>query len=184
MMNTDNPLIFLIDVVFDIYIALLLLRFLLQQVGADFYNPISQFIVKMTQPVVKIARRIIPSYRRIDVATLVLVLIFVFIKLSTLTAIGGYRASAGSLLLLSLHDLISLVFDIFIFAIFIQAILSWINPDPYNPMMTILRSLTAPVLRPVQRMVPMVGGLDFSPIVALIGLMFLKRLVLYFFPIM
>lgn len=183
-MNTDNPLIFLIDTLFDIYIALLLLRFLLQQVGADFYNPISQFIVKMTQPPVKIARRIIPAYRRIDLATLVLAVVFIFIKLFVLTSLGGYRASAGALLLVSLHDLISLLFDIFIFAIFIQAILSWINPDPYNPVVAILRSLTAPVLRPVQRMVPMVGGLDFSPIVALIGLMFLKRLVLYFFPML
>ena len=183
-MNSDNPLIFLVDTLFDIYIALLLLRFLLQQVGADFYNPVSQFIVKATQPVVKTARRIIPSYRRIDIATLVLVVLFIFLKLFVLTSIGGLRASPGVLLLASLVDLVSLVFDIFIFAIFIHAILSWINPDPYNPVVSILRSLTAPVLRPVQRMVPTVSGLDFSPIVALIGLMFLKRVVLYFFQML
>lgn len=183
-MNTDNPLVFLIDTLFDIYIALLLLRFLLQQVGADFYNPISQFIVKATQPVVRIARRIIPSYRSIDIATLVLAVTFIFIKLFVLTTISSIPVGAGTLILSSLHDLVSLVFDIFIFAIIIQAILSWVNPDPYNPVVSILRSLTAPVLRPVQRMVPMVGGLDFSPIVALIGLMFLKRLILYFFQMM
>lgn len=183
-MNSDNPLVFLIDTLFDIYIALLLLRFLLQQVGADFYNPVSQFIVKATQPVVRIARRMIPAYRRIDVATLVLVVIFIFIKLFVLTSISGLPLGVGTLLLVSLHDLVSLVFDIFIFAIFIQAILSWINPDPYNPVVSILHSLTAPVLRPVQRVVPMAGGLDFSPIVALIGLMFLKRVVLYFFQML
>lgn len=180
-MQTENPIIFLIDVLFDIYIAILLVRFLLQQVGADFYNPISQFIVKATQPPVKIARRIIPGYRGMDIATLVLVALFIFLKLLILSAISQISYSPGSLLIVSLYDLISLVFDIFIFAIFIQAILSWINPDPYNPVASLLRSLTAPVLRPVQRYVKPMGGLDLSPIVALIGLMFLKRVVLYFF---
>ena len=87
-MNHDNPFIFLIDILFDIYIAILLLRFLLQYVGADFYNPISQFIVNVTQKPVVIARRIIPGYRGIDLATLVLVLVFIFIKLTLLYAIG------------------------------------------------------------------------------------------------
>jgi YggT family protein len=183
-MRSDNPIIFLIDTLFDIYIALLLLRFLLQQVGADFYNPISQFIVKLTQPVVKIARRLIPSYRGLDIATLVLVAIFIFIKLLALTSMGNMAVDTLTLLLLSVHDLISLVFDIFIFAIFIQAILSWVNPDPSNPVSSILRSLTAPVLAPVQRYIKPVSGMDLSPIVALIGLMFAKRLVLYIFQML
>jgi len=182
-MNHDNPLIFLIDTLFDIYIAIVLLRFLLQQMGADFYNPISQFIVKATQKPVSVARRIIPSFRGIDIASLSLVILLIFIKLSLLLALGGIQPSFVTLLIRSLYDLIGLIFDIFIIAIFVQAILSWVNPDPYNPISALLNSLTHPILAPIRRRLPIMGGLDLSAIVALIGLMFFKRLVLYIFTI-
>lgn len=180
-MSQENPFIFLIDTLFSIYIAIMLLRFLLQQVGADFYNPISQFIVKATQPLVSIARRFIPSIRKIDTATLVLVIALIVMKLLVLISIAGYTMDIQQLLLRAIYDLISLSFDIFIVALFIQAILSWINPDPYNPVTSVLRSLTYPVLRPIQRYVPPIGGIDLSTLVAIIGLMFLKRLVLSLF---
>jgi YggT family protein len=183
-MNHDNPFLFLIDILFDIYIAILLLRFLLQYVGADFYNPISQFIVKVTQKPVFMARRIIPGFHGIDLATLVLVLVFIFIKLTVLYAIGGIQPSIAGIIIQGLYDLIQLIIDIFIFAIFVQAILSWINPDPHNPVSGLLRSLTSPVLRPVRKLLPMMGGLDLSPIVALIGLMFIKRIILYMFQML
>lgn len=180
-MDTSNPFIFLIDTVFSIYIAIMLIRFLLQQVGADFYNPISQFVVKATQPLVAIARRFIPSIGKIDTATLVLVLLLIVGKLLILFSIAGYPINVQQLFIKSLFDLISLVFDIFIVALFVQAILSWINPDPYNPINSLLRSLTYPILRPIQQVVPPIGGIDLSTLVALIGLMFLKRLVLSLF---
>jgi YggT family protein len=183
-MSNDNPFIFLVDILFDIYIAILLLRFLLQYVGADFYNPISQFIVKATQKPVFIARRIIPGFRGIDLATLILVLVFIFAKLTLLYAIGGMQPSIAGIVVQGLYDLIQLIIDIFIFAIFVQAILSWVNPDPYNPVSGLLRSLTAPVLHPVRKLLPSTGGLDLSPIIALIGLMFIKRLILYIFQML
>jgi YggT family protein len=183
-MSNDNPFVFLVDILFDIYVAILLLRFLLQYVGADFYNPISQFIVKATQKPVVMARRIIPSFRGIDLATLILVLIFIFAKLTLLYAIGGLQPSIAGIAVQGLYDLIQLIIDIFIFAIFVQAILSWVNPDPYNPVSGLLRSLTAPVLRPIGKILPPTGGLDLSPIVALIGLMFIKRLILYVFQML
>jgi YggT family protein len=183
-MNHDNPLIFLIDTLFNIYIAIILLRFLLQQVGADFFNPISQFIVKATQKPVITARRLIPSYRGIDLACLSLAVLLIFVKLSILLTFAGFPLSIISLLTHSLHDLIELIFDIFIFAIFIQAILSWVNPDPYNPVSTVLSSLTRPILRPIRQRLPVMGGLDLSNIVALIGLMFIKRAVLFMFTLL
>lgn len=183
-MNQDNPFIFLIDTLFDIYIAILLIRFLLQYVGADFYNPISQFIVKATQKPVSIARRVIPGVRGIDLATLVLVLVFIFIKLTILYSIGGTQPSIAGIVIQGFYDLIQLFIDIFIFAIFVQAILSWINPDPYNPVSGVLRSLTAPILNPIRKLLPQMGGFDFSPIIALIGLMFIKRVVLYMFQML
>jgi len=183
-MQNENPLIFLIDTLFDIYIAVLLLRFLLQQLGADYYNPIAQFIVRVTQPVVGIARRYIPSYRKVDIATLIVIIIFIAIKVGLLASLRGGNYSVVAILIVSLYDFISLTFDIFIFAIFIQAILSWVNPDPRNPVSSILHSLTAPILRPVKKLLPDMGGIDISPIFALIGLMFLKRVVLYFFQLL
>ena len=183
-MNTSNPLLFLIDVLFDIYIAIMLLRFLLQYVGADFYNPISQFIVKATQKPVFLVRRFIPGYGGLDIATLALALALIFTKLTLLFMLGGMQPSAFGIVIQGVYDLIQLIFDIFIFAIFIQAILSWINPDPYNPVSGLLASLTSPVLRPIRKHLPLMGGLDLSPIVALIGLMFIKRLVLYFFQML
>ena len=183
-MSQENPFIFLIDTIFSIYIAIMLLRFILQQTGADFYNPISQFVVKATQPLVKVARRFIPSFKKIDTATLALVLTLIIFKLLLLFSITGQPINITQLLVKGLYDLVSLSFDIFIVALFVQAILSWVNPDPYNPVSSLLRSLTAPVLNPIKRYVPPIGGIDLSTLVGLIGLMFLKRLVLSLFQIL
>ncbi len=182
-MSQENPFIFLIDTIFSIYIAIMLLRFILQQAGADFYNPISQFIVKATQPLVKIVRRFIPSIKKIDTATLLLVLTLIIIKLVLLFSITGQPINAIQLLVKGLYDLVSLTFDIFIVALFVQAILSWVNPDPYHPVNSLLRSLTAP-LNPIRKYVPPIGGIDLSTLVGLIGLMFLKRLVLSLFSML
>ena len=183
-MSHENPFIFLIDTLFSIYIAIMLLRFILQQAGADFYNPISQFVVKATQPLVKVARRFIPSIKKIDTATLALVLSLITIKLVLLFSIADQPFSGIQLLIKGLYDLVSLTFDIFIVALFVQAILSWVNPDPYHPVSSLLRSLTAPVLSPIQKYVPPIGGIDLSTLVGLIGLMFLKRLVLSLFSML
>lgn len=180
-MSQENPFIFLIDTIFSIYIAIMLLRFILQQVGADFYNPISQFVVKATQPLVVVARRFIPSIKKLDTATLVLVLVLILLKLTLLFAIAGAQFNGQLLVIQALYDLISLTFDIFIVALFIQAILSWINPDPYHPVNSLLRNLTFPILSPIQKHVPPIGGIDLSTLIALIALMFIKRLVLSLF---
>ena len=182
-MSMDNPFTFLIDTLFSIYIAIMLLRFILQQVGADFYNPISQFVVKATQPLVAVARRFIPSIKKVDTASLALVLALILIKLIILFSIAGYAINGPQLLIRALHDLISLTFDIFIIALFVQAILSWLNPDPNHPVSSLLYYLTLPILRPIKKYVPPIGGIDLSTLVGLIGLMFIKRLVLQLFQL-
>jgi len=105
------------------------------------------------------------------------------IKLVILFTIAGYPMDIQQLAIKGFYDLISLTFDIFIVALFVQAILSWVNPDPYHPVSTLLRSLTFPILNPIKQFVPPIGGLDLSTLVGLIGLMFLKRLVLSLFQI-
>ena len=207
-MNTSNPFLFLLDTAFDILTMLLLLRYLLQWVGADFYNPLSQFIVKVTNPVVTPVYNLLalfapdpnkqrgngednihqlhnnlPKRQLLSTGAVALFLAydFILIKLVLIATLAGIQLSAVALLLGSAHDLITLIITVFIFAVFIQVILSWLNPDPRNPVIAILNSLTAPVLTPVRRFVKPISGLDLSPIVALIGLMFLDRLVTYLF---
>ena len=180
-MSAENPLVFLIRTLIDIYTSILMLRFLLQQVRADFYNPISQFIVKLTNPVVMPARKFIPGFRGYDVATLVLVLAFIVIKIVLLASLGGITPNVITVLFVALQELVLLLLNIFMFAIFVQAILSWVNPDPYHPVAALLRSLTAPVLRPFQQIIKPISGIDLSPLVALIALMFAKSVVVYLF---
>lgn len=180
-MSAENPLVFLIRTLFDIYTSIMMLRFLLQQVRADFYNPISQFIVKLTNPLVMPARRIVPGYRGYDLATLLLVLVLIVLKIVLLAGLKGLSVDTISLLLVALQELVLLIINVFMFAIFVQAILSWVNPDPYHPVSSLLRSLTYPVLRPFQQIIKPVSGIDLSPLVALIALMFAKSVVVYLF---
>jgi YggT family protein len=180
-MRSDNPLLFLIETLFDLYIIVLMLRFILQQVRADFYNPISQFIVKATAPVLNPARKIIPGIGGIDLATIIVVVLFIAAKIFIIALLAGYSPTLPALILTGIRDFISLALNIFIFAIVIQAILSWINPDPYNPVSGLLFSITRPVLEPFRRIIKPVGGLDLSPLFALIALMFVQRLVVYLF---
>jgi len=183
-MKSDNPLIFLVETLFDLYIIVLMLRFILQQVRADFYNPISQFIVKATAPVLNPARKLIPGLGGIDLATIVVVVAFIAIKLFIISLLSGYTPSVLALLLTGIRDFITLLLNIFIFAIIVQAILSWINPDPYNPVSGILFNITRPVLQPFRRLIKPIGGLDLSPLIALITLMFIERLVAYLFSML
>ena len=176
-----NPFVFLIDTLFYLYTVLLMLRLLLQWVRADFYNPLSQFIVKATSPVVVPIRRIIPSIGGIDLATLLLVLSFTFTKLILISWISDLPFSAPWLLLATALETIILLLDIFLFSIFILAIMSWINPDPYHPAATLLRSLSRPVMKPLQKFIPPMGGIDISPMVAIILIMFIKQSLRYFF---
>jgi YggT family protein len=161
---------FLISVAFGFYILLMMLRFLLQTVRADFYNPLSQFIVKLTSPVLKPVRRIIPGLGGIDVATLVVLLVLQIIELVLIGAMMGGSLHPAVLLVMAIGRLINMVLYIFIIAIIVQAILSWVQPATYNPMTVILYQLTEPVLRPIRSILPVFSGIDLSPLVAIIAL--------------
>lgn len=174
----SSPIEFLISTLFSLYILAVMLRFFLQQTRADFYNPVSQFLVKITNPPLRPLRRIIPGLGGIDLAALVLALLLQIVSVYLIVLLRGAGVAFGPLLILSVAELVDLTFNIFIFAILIQAILSWVNPGSYNPVSSILYSLTEPVLRPVRSFIPPISGLDLSPLVAIIGLQVLKMLVL------
>ncbi|MGD8349911.1 MAG: YggT family protein [Gammaproteobacteria bacterium] len=183
-----SPLMLIINTLFDLYILLVLLRFLLQMLRADFYNPVSQFIVRMTSSPLKVLRRIIPSVSGQDTASVVLCLLLIYAKfllmrLLSIPAvyIGGQMAPLGvsyaGMLVYSVADLIALVLTVFLVAIIIRVVLSWISPGHYNPVVGLVDRIASPVLRPIQRMLPPMGGLDLSPLFATLLLVVAKMLI-------
>ena len=169
--------VFLIGVLFGFYILLVMVRFLLQAVRADFYNPVSQFVVRLTTPPLRPLRRIIPGIGGIDVAALVLLLVLQLLELVLIQSIMGQQLHPAVLLVLAVGELVALALMVFIVAIIIQVVLSWIQPGAYNPVTVVVHQLTTPVLRPFQRLVPPVSGIDLSPMVALLVLYLLRMAV-------
>jgi YggT family protein len=166
-----EALVFLVRTAFDIYLLLVVLRFLLQVVRADFYNPISQFLITATNPPLKYIRRIIPGYKGNDCSSIVLMFLIKSIEIVLLSLIvrGDVPALPG-LIILSVAQLLHLIIYIFIISIFIQVVLSWINPGAYNSATVIIYKLTDPLLRPARKLIPPMGGLDFSVLVVFIVL--------------
>jgi YggT family protein len=173
-----NPIIFLIQTLFGLYILAVLLRFLLQVVRADFYNPISQFLVKATNPPLKVMRRIIPGLGGIDLSSLILAWLLKSIEILLILLVSGGAVNLLAPLLWAIPELVELVINIYLFGILIQVILSWVSPGNYNPAVGLLYSLTSPLLRPAQKLLPPMGGLDLSPMLVMIGLVLLKMLLL------
>lgn len=173
-----NPLSFLVQVVFGFYVLMVMLRFLLQLFHADFYNPISQFIVRITSPVLTPIRRVIPGISGIDVSSLLLAWILTTIELMLILAINGAGPQFILAALLAIPNLIDLVINIFLFSIIIQVVLSWIGQGSYNPATNLIYNITEPLLGPARRLIKPMGGLDLSPMLVLIGLYLLKMLLI------
>ncbi|MFA6163915.1 MAG: YggT family protein [Methylobacter sp.] len=173
-----DPVIFVIDSLFSLYILAVLLRFLLQWCGANFYNPISQFLVKVTHPPLRILRRFVPPIGKIDTSSLVLVLTLQMLADFSILMLKGVSIGIGALTILSLTQLISLLINIFIYAVFARAILSWINPGAFSSASSILDSLTEPLLSTCRKFIPDLGGIDLSPLAVLMLLQLAKMVIL------
>lgn len=175
---TGNAGVFLIETLFGIYILAIMLRFLFQWVRADFYNPLSQVLVKITNPLIVPLRRIIPGFKGIDFASILLMLALQVLALVLIGAIKGFTFQPVGLAVLSFAKLLSLVLNIFFFSILIQVIISWISPSSYNPVVALVHSLNEPLMRPVRRVIPPFSGLDLSPLVVMIGIQLCNILVI------
>jgi YggT family protein len=165
-----NALTFVVETVAGVYILIVMLRFLLQLVRADFYNPVCQFIVKATQPPLKILRRAIPGVGGIDFSSLTLMLILKMLELWLIFLLLGGDPSFLGLTLLAVARLLELLIYVFMFSIIALVILSWVQPQSYNPVFGLLHSLSSPVMRPARRLLPPISGLDLSPIIAFLVL--------------
>ena len=175
--HVGNAATFLIETLFGIYILIVMVRLLLQWARADFYNPLSQFIVKATQPVLAPLRTTLPSVGGIDLACVALLVVLQLAELLLVTGLLGHRVAVIALLVLSVAEIVQLAIYVFLFSILIQVIMSWISPGSYNPLLGVLHSLNEPLLGPARRIVPPIGGLDLSPIVVMVALQLVAILV-------
>ncbi len=169
----NNALIFIIETFAQLYLLVLLLRFWLPILRADFHNPLAQGILRFTSPLVVPLRRILPAIGRIDTATVLIALVIEYaVLLVTLAILGnaayGFSEGLVPTLVTAAIKLVMLSNNMFFFAIFIRIILSWVAPQNINPITTLLHTIAEPVLRPFRRYVPAIGGLDISPIFAIV----------------
>ncbi|MCP5450014.1 MAG: YggT family protein [Gammaproteobacteria bacterium] len=153
-----------------------MLRFLLQCVRADFYNPLVQFLVRITNPLLLPLRRFVPGYRGLDLASVVLAFALQLLEVLLVTALFGRSLDIGGVLLVTVMELLKLLINIYLWGVIIQAVLSWINPDPRHPAARVLAQLTAPLLRPARRLLPPVSGVDLSPVLVVVALIFVSLL--------
>ena len=173
--STENPFAFLVDILSHLLVLLFLLRLLFQLVQADIRNPISLTVLKFSNPVLLPLRRMIPSFGRLDTASLVAMTLTQLLGLFLIAAVNGVMLNPLSLILPALLLLVQAVLQLYFITVLVEALLSWVNPNPYSPAVNILYSLNAPLLNPVRKRLPETGGIDFSAMIVLIALLFLMR---------
>ncbi len=173
-----QALITIVQFVVGIYLRLVLLRFLFQLVRADFYNPISQAIVTATNPPLRLLRKFIPGFAGVDWPSVILLFSVQAIEISLIALLlTGHMPSPQALLILCLAHLLQLTAFVYMFLIFITVIISWINPGAYSPLTVLIYQLTDPLMRKVRERIPATAGLDWSPMVVLLGIYLFLSLV-------
>lgn len=166
----------LISFFFGAALALFVLRILAEACRADFHNPVSQMLYRYTNPVLAPIRRLVPNWRRINLAALLLAWGIEVVKLLLLFALSGMMPGVAGLFLLGFAQLLDFVILVYLIVIFAWALMSMLGGDPMHPVTRIMDSIVAPVMRPLRRRMPSLGGLDFSPTVAMVVLLLLRIL--------
>lgn len=169
-MNPSAALIYLISTLIDIYVTAILLRLLLQWVKADFYNPLSQFLIKITNPVLVPARRLIPSVGKLDAAAVVVMLLLELLQLVIISLLSKTDYGFQFLLLFAVKKLLVALLLTYFVLIIARVIISWFANQSRHPLIPLIYQLTEPVLKPIKRFLPAIGGVDLSPLFALIAL--------------
>ena len=175
-MNLPGAFIYLVSTITDLYVTAILLRLLLQWVRADFYNPLSQFLIKVTNPVLVPARRLIPSIGKLDTASVVVMLLLELVQLVAINLINQTEYGFQFLLLFAMRKLLLTLLLTYFVLIIARVIVSWIANQSRHPLIPLIYQLTEPVLRPFSKILPPMGGVDLSPLFALIVLRFLLLL--------
>ncbi len=174
--------LFLVETIFSLYIGAIVVRLLLGFARANFNNPLSQFLVKITNPPLVPMRRFIPSIGKVDTSAVVLAFILTFIKVSLLFLIIRGAVMFPESILFAVGALIKTVIWVYIIALILQAVISWVGSAQGNPVSPLVHSLTNPIVRPIRRFVPLIGMMDLSPLVAILGLNILLIITNGIFP--
>lgn len=164
---------FLIETVFHLYLVALMLRVLLEAIGADYYNPICQALITVTDPLVRPLSKILPPLGRVSLAGIVLLYVIQIILLVVIGLISGWQIDPVVLVLLAALRLVRMLLILYLVLIIISVILSWVGQSFRHPIVPLIFQLTEPVLAPIRRVLPTLGGLDLSPLVAVIIINFL-----------
>ena len=176
----QQALYFIIKTITQLYLLVLLLRFWLPLLRADFRNPLAQGILRITSPLVVPLRRLLPSIGRLDTSTILVAFAIQYLTTIVLLAIFGQMVATVPILITTIIELAILSLNLFFFVILIKIILSWVAPHTHNAATALLSALAEPVLRPFRRIIPPIGGLDISPIFAIIllqaAVIFLQQL--------
>jgi YggT family protein len=172
-----NAFTYLVGTLLDLYITAVLLRLLLQWVRADFYNPVCQFLVKVTNPLIVPLRRVIPSVGKLDTASVLLILMLEFFSVWIATRISSSPLAPEQIVVFSLMKLAATVLMTYFFLIIGSVILSWVGARMRHPVVPLVYQLTEPVLRPFRKIIPPIAGIDLSPLFALITIRFLLLLI-------
>jgi YggT family protein len=166
-----DALTFVFRTLLDLYIITFVLRLILQWVRADFRNPLTQFVLRVNNPLVIPARRLIPPAGNLDTATLVVVLLLELLMTLVMINVACLgSAGIGQIIALTALRVVYLTLRIYLFIILIYVVLSWISPGTHNPAVSLLSSIADPVLRPLRRVIPTIAGLDLSALFAIIGI--------------
>ena len=167
-----------IDTLSQLYLLIILMRFVLQVARADFYNPISQFVFKATNPLLIPIRRIVPGFAGIDFASLVLAILFQSIVLAIKVAVlSQVLPNPLSILMVSFVMILGLVLKIYFWSLLIMIISSWIAPGSSHPILLLINQITEPLMKPFRSILPAMGGLDLSPILVFLVLQVLETIV-------
>lgn len=168
---------YLISTLISLYVTAVMLRLLLQWVRADFYNPLCQFLVKATNPVLVPMRRVIPSIGKLDTASVVLMLILEFISVWVLSLLSPLNWNAGQVFLFAVISLVAMLLWTYFILIIVMLLLSWFGRNWRHPVIPLVYQLTEPVLRPIRKVIPPISGIDLAPLLALIIIRFLLILI-------
>lgn len=167
----NNTLLFLVQTLFNIYMIILFMRILLEAVQANAHNPIVQFLLTVTTPIIKPISRYIPHYNNINSAAIIVLFVISMIKLGIIVWLRAYIfANPLGLVIWTCGELINLLINIYFYAILLYAILSWVAPHLHNPATELIVRLTTPILKPFQRVIPPIANIDISPLVAIVCL--------------
>ncbi len=173
MLNLIHALVFVLNTVLGVFTGAVLLRFLMQQTRADFYNPLGQAVMKLTNPLLMPVRRLVPPWNRVDMAALVLVVVLQLCNVLLVTFLAsllpGHDFYYGPWYLISWTGLklVYILLNLYFLTILFEVLSSWLGQGR-GPLDGVLRPVNGPLLRPVRQLLPPLGGLDFSPLVVML----------------